>query len=162
MAFIRFAERPVFRNPWAEFERIRQGLDELSRSYVEKGKGQNRANVYPALNIFEEADRLVITAELPGVKAEDLDLSIEGETLTIQGKRDRRQNETGASYHRREIEFGKFQPGHRAAGQGGHRACRRTAEQRHLDHHSAEGLRSHSPPDQSYRRIGGLSWPSRN
>jgi HSP20 family protein len=108
MAFIRFAERPVFRNPWAEFERIRQGLDELSRSYVEKGKGQNRANVYPALNIFEEADRLVITAELPGVKAEDLDLSIEGETLTIQGKRDRRQDETGASYHRREIEFGSF------------------------------------------------------
>jgi HSP20 family protein len=108
MAFIRFADRPAFRNPWAEFERIRQGLDELSRSYVEKGKGQSRANVYPALNIYEEADKLVITAELPGVKAEDLNLSIEGETLTIQGKRDRRQNETGASYHRREIESGNF------------------------------------------------------
>ena len=108
MAFIRFTERPAFRNPWAEFERIRQGLDELSRSYVEKGKGPNRANVYPALNIYEEADRLLITAELPGVKAADLDLSIEGETLTIQGKRDRRQNESGASYHRREIESGSF------------------------------------------------------
>jgi HSP20 family protein len=108
MAFIRFAERPAFRNPWAEFERIRQGLDELSRSYVEKSKGQNRANVYPALNIYEETDRLLITAELPGVKTSDLELSIEGETLTIQGKRDRRQNETGASYHRREIESGRF------------------------------------------------------
>jgi HSP20 family protein len=108
MAFIRFAERPAFRNPWAEFERIRQGLDELSRSYVEKGKGQNQANVYPALNIYEETDRLLITAELPGVKTSDLELSIEGETLTIQGKRDRRQNETGASYHRREIESGSF------------------------------------------------------
>ena len=103
MAFIRFAERPAFRNPWAEFERIRQGLDELSRSYVEKGKGQNQTNVYPALNIYEETDRLLITAELPGVKTSDLELSIEGETLTIQGKRDRRQNETVASYHRREI-----------------------------------------------------------
>lgn len=108
MAFIRFTERPAFRNPWAEFERIRQGLDELSRSYVEKGKGPNRANVYPALNIYEEADRLLITAELPGVKAADLDLSIEGETLTIQGKRDRRQSESGVSYHRREIESGSF------------------------------------------------------
>ena len=37
MAFIRFADRPTFRNPWAEFERIRQGLDELSRSYADKG-----------------------------------------------------------------------------------------------------------------------------
>lgn len=108
MAFIRFAERPAFRNPWAEFERIRQGLDELSRTYVEKGKGQTRANVYPALNIYEEADKLLITAELPGVKAEDLDLSIEGETLTIQGKRERGQNQPGVSYHRREIESGSF------------------------------------------------------
>jgi len=107
MAFVRFTDRPGFRNPWAEFERIRQGLDELSRSYAEKSKG-SRANVYPALNIYEEADRLLITAELPGVKAADLDLSIEGETLTIQGKRDRRQNEAGASYHRREIESGGF------------------------------------------------------
>jgi HSP20 family protein len=108
MAFVRFTDRPAFRNPWAEFERIRQGLDELSRTYVEKGKGQGRANVYPALNIYEEADRLVITAELPGVKPDHLDLSIEGDTLTIQGKRDRRQIEGGASYHRREIESGSF------------------------------------------------------
>jgi HSP20 family protein len=108
MAFIRFADRPAFRNPWAEFERIRQGLDELSRSYVEKNKGQNRSNVYPALNIYEEPDQLIVTAELPGVKADDLELSIEGDTLTLQGKRDCRQNEAGLSYHRREIESGSF------------------------------------------------------
>ena len=108
MAFVRFADRPAFRNPWVEFERIRQGLDELSRTYVDKGKVQNRTNVYPALNIYEEADRLIITAELPGVKTHDLELSLEGETLTIQGKRDSRHNEKGASYHRREIESGSF------------------------------------------------------
>jgi len=108
MAFIRFADRPAFRNPWAEFERIRQGLDELSRTYVDKGKGQSRANVYPALNIYEESDRLIVTAELPGVKAQDLELSIEGETLTLQGRRDRKQQDPGVSYHRREIESGSF------------------------------------------------------
>jgi HSP20 family protein len=111
MAFIRFADRPAFRNPWAEFERIRQGLDELSRSYVDKGKGPKPANVYPALNIYEESDRLVVTAELPGVKVEDLDLAIEGDTLTIQGKRHSRQSEAGISYHRREIESGSFSRG---------------------------------------------------
>ena len=108
MAFVRFADRPAFRNPWAEFERIRQGLDELSRTYVDKSKAQNRTNVYPALNIFEEADRLIVTAELPGVKIQDLELSLEGETLTIQGKRDNKQNDKSASYHRREIESGSF------------------------------------------------------
>ena len=108
MPYIRFIDRPTFRNPWAEFERIRQGLDELSRSYTEKSKGQDRANIYPALNIYEEADRLVVTAELPGVKAADLDLSIEGDTLTLQGKRERQQSEAEVSYHRREIEAGGF------------------------------------------------------
>ncbi|MBV5318899.1 MAG: Hsp20/alpha crystallin family protein [Desulfobulbaceae bacterium] len=108
MAFIRFADRPAFRNPWAEFERIRQGLDELSRTYVDQGKTQSRANVYPALNIYEETDRLIVTAELPGVKAQNLELSIEGETLNLQGKRDNKQSEPGISYHRREIESGSF------------------------------------------------------
>ena len=108
MTFVRFADRPTFRNPWTEFERIRQGLDELSRTYVDKGKAQNRTNVYPALNIFEEADRLIVTTELPGVKVQDLELSLEGETLTIKGKRDNQQTEKSASYHRREIESGSF------------------------------------------------------
>ncbi|MGD9950953.1 MAG: Hsp20/alpha crystallin family protein [Desulfobulbus sp.] len=108
MAFIRFVDRPAFRNPWAEFERIRQGLDELSRSYGERGKTHGRANVYPPLNIYEEPDRILLTAELPGVKVEDLHVSIEGDTLTLQGKRDNRQSEPGTSYHRREIESGSF------------------------------------------------------
>ena len=51
---------------------------------------------------------MIVTAELPGIKAQDLELSIEGETLTIQGKRDSKQNEPGISYHRREIEPGNF------------------------------------------------------
>ena len=107
MAFIRFADRPAFRNPWTEFERIRQGLDELSRSYGDKGKA-GRANVYPALNVYEEPDRLILTAELPGVRVEDLELSLEGETMTIQGKRTPRPAEPGVSYHRREIQAGSF------------------------------------------------------
>ena len=91
-----------------EFERIRQGLDELSRSYTEKGKAQIRANVYPPLNIYEEADKMVVTAEIPGVKPEDLDISLEGETLSIQGKRGSREDDFTISYHRREIESGSF------------------------------------------------------
>lgn len=67
-----------------------------------------RANVYPALNIYEEPNRLVITGELPGVRVEELGLTIEGDTLSIQGKRDTRQGEANLSYHRREIEAGSF------------------------------------------------------
>ena len=40
MAFIRFTDRPAFRNPWLEFERIRQGLDKLAHSYTNQDKGR--------------------------------------------------------------------------------------------------------------------------
>ena len=108
MGFIRFSERPAFGNPWVEFERIRRGLDELSRSYMGRGRGRAHAGVFPPLNIREEQNKIVITAELPGVKAEDLDIAFEGETLSIQGKRAERTHEGSPSYHRREIQTGSF------------------------------------------------------
>ena len=108
MAFIHFTDQSALRNPWLEFERIRQGFDEFLRSYAEKGRMVRCANVYPALNIFEDADKTVITAEMPGGKSEDLDISLKGDTLTIQGKRADRSEEGLLSWHRREIETGSF------------------------------------------------------
>ncbi|MBM9513446.1 Hsp20/alpha crystallin family protein [Desulfogranum marinum] len=109
MPIIRFAERAPFRNPWAEFERIRQGLDELSKNYGDRGRQQERSNVFPALNIYEQDDRLIVTAEIPGVSNQDLDISVEGETLTLKGKRENAvAKDTPVSYHRREIESGTF------------------------------------------------------
>ncbi|MCF6187742.1 MAG: Hsp20/alpha crystallin family protein [Desulfobulbaceae bacterium] len=108
MALIRFTERPHFRNPWAEFERIRRGLDELSQNLISEGKMHMHATVYPPLNMYENADSLIIKAELPGVQAEDLDISVEGDTLTLLGKRKAHQEEEQTSYHRREIEAGNF------------------------------------------------------
>ncbi|HHB75904.1 MAG TPA: Hsp20/alpha crystallin family protein [Desulfobulbus sp.] len=108
MALIRFAERPDFRNPWAEFERIRQGLDQLSHNLVSEGKAHMHATVYPPLNMYETKDALILKAELPGVHPDDLEISLEGDTLTIQGKRLRNLDDKATSYHRREIEAGNF------------------------------------------------------
>lgn len=108
MAFIRFGERPELRNPWAEFERIRQGLDKLSHGYFARETPFGGATVFPALNVFEERENLTVKAELPGVEAGDLTISLEGDTLTIQGKRETKHNGEKLSYHRREIEAGNF------------------------------------------------------
>jgi len=108
MALIRFTERPGAGNPWAEFERIRQGLDHLSRNFLARDDVYGRGTVFPALNVHEENDQLTIRAELPGVKAEHVDISFEGDTLTIKGKREPYHNGEKVSYHRREIETGNF------------------------------------------------------
>jgi len=107
MPVLRFGDRPYFWNPWNEFERIRKGLDDLSRTYPLARAGQG-ASVFPALNVYESGDRLVIQAELPGIKAEELDVSVEGETLTLKGQRQHKPKDGKISYHRREIETGSF------------------------------------------------------
>ena len=108
MALSRFAERPDFRNPWAGFERIRQGLNQLSHNLINEGKTHMHATVYPPLNIYETKDALILKAELPGVHPDDLEISLEGDTLTLQGKRLRNLDDKATSYHRREIETGNF------------------------------------------------------
>lgn len=108
MAIIRFTERPGMLNPWAEFERLRQGLDHLSRNFLTREDAHTGGNVFPALNVYESEDILTVKGELPGVKAEHLDISFEGDTLTIKGKREPYHNGEKVSYHRREIETGTF------------------------------------------------------
>lgn len=108
MALIRFTERPGGANPWEEFERIRQGLDQLSRNFLTREEPYGGGTVFPALNVFEDKDILTVRAELPGVDAKQLDISFEGDTLTIQGKREPCLSGEKISYHRREIEVGNF------------------------------------------------------
>jgi len=107
MAIIRLTERPYFRNPWAEFERIRQGLDQLSQNFAEGDVRYGRATVFPPINMYEAKEQVIIKAEIPGVSTENLDISLEGETLSLQGTRAMHDDEKIA-FHRREIERGNF------------------------------------------------------
>ncbi len=56
----------------------------------------------------EDAANLYIRTELPGTKAEDLEISVEGDALTLRGERKLPATEEGVNYHRREREGGRF------------------------------------------------------
>jgi HSP20 family protein len=62
---------------------------------------------FPALNIWEYGDDLYAEAELPGLKSDDIDVSVVGGDLTIRGRRGEEPAE-GTSYHRRERGVGEF------------------------------------------------------
>lgn len=63
--------------------------------------------VYPAVNIFEKDDDLVLIAELPGVKKEDMNIEVKGNTVRIAGERTIKHGED-ISYHRIERDSSKF------------------------------------------------------
>jgi HSP20 family protein len=62
---------------------------------------------YPAVNLCETEEAYVLTAELPGLAPEDLEISLEGSTVTLRGER-KAAPEEGASLHRQERPAGAF------------------------------------------------------
>ncbi len=62
----------------------------------------------PAVDILETEDALVLRADLPDVKAEDIDVRVENNTLTLSGKRTFDKDETVKGWHRIERSFGEF------------------------------------------------------
>ena len=63
---------------------------------------------YPAINLYDAGDRYILTAPLPGMAPEDLDLSITGETLTLKGERKRSEGVADESFRRQERPFGRW------------------------------------------------------
>jgi HSP20 family protein len=63
----------------------------------------------PAVEVLEEEDKFVVRAELPGMKKEEIDVSLLGSTLTIEGERKAESEVEDDGYHRREMSYGRFQ-----------------------------------------------------
>ena len=93
------------RNPWREIERMQREVgrifDDVSRNRLAV------APSFPAMNVWSNEEGIVITAELPGVSPDDIDISVVGDTLTLSGGRQPEAIEN-VKYHRRERSQGKF------------------------------------------------------
>ena len=66
-----------------------------------------RAAEFPPISAYANQDGAVITAELPGVKSEDLDVSVHRDSVTLSSER-RTEAEQARGYHRRERQQGRF------------------------------------------------------
>lgn len=62
----------------------------------------------PAVDIAEDADRIVVTAEVPGMKQEDIEINFDGGLLTIRGVRKFEKENNERNYHRLERSYGSF------------------------------------------------------
>jgi HSP20 family protein len=75
------------------------------------------AGVFPLTNVTEDNHNYYVRAELPGIAAGEIDISVTGEGLSISGERKIGPEKEEAKYHRKEREAGKFSrvinlPGH--------------------------------------------------
>lgn len=85
-------------DPWREFDR----MSRLLRS------GTAETTEYPAVNVWVNGEDAVITTEVPGVRTDDLDISVTGNAVTVQGNRPALEEKEVESYHRHEMWHGNF------------------------------------------------------
>lgn len=95
-------------NPWQEMDRLLQEIDEVSHRAI-PGFSRKSKGDFPAVNLWSDEERVLLTAQLPGVDPKDLDITAKEDTVSIQGKRqlpdvDREK----FVYHRQERKSGEF------------------------------------------------------
>lgn len=96
---------------WELMRELASMQDRMNRIWgtIEHGREDalGRGAWMPAVDIYETADKeIVLKAELPGLRREDIDLTVENHTLTIRGERKPDEEAANAQFHRSERMFG--------------------------------------------------------
>ena len=109
MAVFRPVDWPA--RPWGgfdELDRMRRDMDRLLAGVTGWPSKETVAGVFPLTNVTEDDHNYYVRAELPGMAADEIDISVTGDSLSISGERQIRAQKEEAKYHRREREAGKF------------------------------------------------------
>ena len=95
-------------SPQGELAQLQRRMDRLfQNAYGPQGR-PGRVGVYPPVNISEDRDHIFVRAELPGVRAADLEITLQDNSLTLRGERKIAAEDKQVNYHRRERESGFF------------------------------------------------------
>jgi HSP20 family protein len=102
-------------NPAGEAATLNQRMERLFDEMLGRGLWRTaeerplRGTWVPAINILEREDAIVIQADLPGLKAEDVEVTVEEGILSIRGERKLEEVNEGETYHRVERLYGSFE-----------------------------------------------------
>ncbi len=96
-----------FTSPRQEVAHLQREVNRLFSDSFSLAGGRT-APRYPAMNVWTNEEEALVTAELPGVNPEDIDISVVGDTLTLAGNRKPEELQEGERYHRRERSYGRF------------------------------------------------------
>lgn len=99
--------------PWRERERLGERIRSLMEptfpAFGRLAAWAELTESWPAVELVEEDGEYLLSAEIPGIKKEDLDVSVEDGVLTLRGEKKSARDETKGKVHIRERTFGSFE-----------------------------------------------------
>lgn len=94
-------------NPFGELEKVKAEFDNILQNVLPTVYGGSMLS--PAIDIYETDKEVIIKAEIPGVKKEDIELSLKDNTLYIKGEKKEEKEENTETVHRVERVYGSFE-----------------------------------------------------
>jgi HSP20 family protein len=98
-------------DPFRDMVTLREKMNRLFEDYYPartEEKDMVSSTWAPSVDIYESENELVLTAELPGIKDDDIEIKLEDNTLTIKGERKFEKETKEENYHRIERSYGSF------------------------------------------------------
>ncbi|MDF2439029.1 MAG: hypothetical protein JWN98_13 [Abditibacteriota bacterium] len=84
--------------------------EQMSRLLEEGSAGEGTPHLWaPSVDVSETAQEIILQAELPGMKKDDIDIQLTGDTLTLRGERKLQSAQRGEHFHRIERQYGAWQ-----------------------------------------------------
>lgn len=94
---------------WDPFAELRQLQSQMNRMFDGGARSRHQSDgTWPPVTMWLGDDSVVVTAEMPGVTKDDIDLTVRENTLIIAGKRNPSTEDEDAAWHRRERPAGEF------------------------------------------------------
>jgi HSP20 family protein len=87
---------------------LQNRVNSLFREMNEGDSPLTTASFVPAVDIYEDAKKVVLKLEVPGIEEKDLDVRVENNTLTVKGERKFEKDEKEENFHRVERRYGSF------------------------------------------------------
>ena len=107
MAITRFTP---FRSPFTDIALLQNRLNSIfpDFSWPSQDEQLMTGNFAPAVDVYEDAQKIVLKLEVPGIEEKDLDVRVENHTLTVKGERKLEKEEKEENFHRIERRYGSF------------------------------------------------------
>lgn len=90
-------------DPFGSVRALQRQMNRLFEGY-----GTEERDAFPAVNLWSSADEVVVQAEVPGVEPQNVEVTVQGDQLTLQGERKAQEPSENVVCHRAERGFGKF------------------------------------------------------
>ena len=95
-------------DPYREVVALQNRMNSRFRNMNEEDDPVAASNFVPAVDIYEDAQKVMLKLEVPGIDQKDLDVRVENHTLTVKGERKFEAEEKEQNFHRIERRYGSF------------------------------------------------------